>query len=152
MDKVVKISKSFAENMKSVLRSITDITKSFLKWTTLGVGAGLLGLGGGLWGLDRIAASIANSRRTAMGLGIPYSSLTAMQTLGPLFLQNPEAALANLTTARTDVRSDPRRAFSILFGGNAQAVMNKPDAILDFMEGARKRLEKQPEGTTRHAR
>jgi len=77
--------KLFASN---IVRS----TQSLMKWTKLtSVFAGVIGAGG-LFGIDRMAASVAGQRASAMGLGVSYgeqaSFLTNFRRLG-----NPEAIL-----------------------------------------------------------
>lgn len=61
---------SMAKSTKSVAGNIVSATGALLKWTgLLGAVGGLLG-GGGLFGIDRMAANVANQRRTGMGLGM----------------------------------------------------------------------------------
>ena len=83
--------KHFAAN---IIRS----TQSLLKWTKLtSVFAGVIGAGG-LFGIDRMAASVAGQRTSAMGLGVSYteqaSFLTNFRSLG-----NPETILQGFSDA-----------------------------------------------------
>lgn len=61
---------SMANSTKSVAGNIISATGALLRWTgVLGAVGGLLGAGG-LFGIDRMAASVSNQRRTGMGLGM----------------------------------------------------------------------------------
>lgn len=64
---------------KSFAHYIGDATKSLLRWTSIGgVVSGLLGLGG-LWGLERLGATVAAGRRSALGLGLSYGEQKAFE-------------------------------------------------------------------------
>ncbi len=62
--------REMARNSRAFATHITDATRSLLRWASLtGVISGVLG-GGGLFGIDRLATSAGNSRRSALGLGV----------------------------------------------------------------------------------
>lgn len=62
--------RDMAKSTRSFAGHITDATRSLLRWASItGVISGILG-GGGLFGIDRLAASAGNSRRSALGLGV----------------------------------------------------------------------------------
>ncbi|HEY6927216.1 MAG TPA: hypothetical protein VI653_27315, partial [Steroidobacteraceae bacterium] len=61
---------SMAKSTKSVTSNIISATGALLRWTgLLSAVGGLLGAGG-LFGIDRMAANVANQRRTGIGLGM----------------------------------------------------------------------------------
>lgn len=61
---------SMAKSTKSVAGNVVSATTALLRWTgLLSAVGGLLGAGG-LFGIDRMAANVANQRRTGMGLGM----------------------------------------------------------------------------------
>ena len=69
-----------AGSAKSVAGSMLHATGTLLKW-----GGALLGIGGALatgtlFGLDRMAGSVANQRRSSMGLGMSIGSMKAFGT------------------------------------------------------------------------
>lgn len=70
---------SIARSTRSTASSILGATRALLTWGPLlsGIG-GLLGAGG-LFGIDRMAASAANQRRDAMGLGMSVGERQAFR-------------------------------------------------------------------------
>lgn len=61
---------SIAKSTKLVAGNIISATGALLRWTgVFSAVGGLLGAGG-LYGIDRMAANVANQRRTGMGLGM----------------------------------------------------------------------------------
>ena len=61
---------SISRNSTTFARNITGATASLLRWTGLfSAVSGLVGLGG-LWGIDRMASSVGDQRRSATGLGL----------------------------------------------------------------------------------
>jgi hypothetical protein len=59
-----------ARNARSFAGHIGEATRSLLRWASLtGLISGILG-GGGLFGIERLATSAGNSRRSALGLGV----------------------------------------------------------------------------------
>ena len=94
--------KLIARTTTSVAANIQTITRDMLRWTGVG-GAitGLLGIGS-LWGLDRLAAGVTGTRRSALGLGIGYGE---QQAFGPLFSRflDPGAFLGGVSGALYDL-------------------------------------------------
>ena len=80
-----RLTKSQADHWRDISRhtrefasNIAGATANLLKWVgPIGVLSGLLGAGVGLFGLERLAASSAGQRRSAMGLGIGYGQQAA---------------------------------------------------------------------------
>lgn len=168
LSNVDKVNNSVKANnliWKDTFRTIEGIGKHFKSWNALfggglrliamgGMGAAILAGVGALTailgstifkGFVNIANVVTGTRLRAYGLGMPYNTYTSFQTIGGLFMQNPEAALGNLATARSDVTSTQRRAFSALFGMGASAELgvNKSsgEVMFDFLEAARTKLQ-----------
>lgn len=78
-------------------------TESLLKWAGIGGALGGLIGGGGLFGLDRLAASVSDTRRTSLGLGIGAGQLNAFRLnfgrygLDTSYLQSVSDAQNDLT-------------------------------------------------------
>jgi len=69
-ERLDKMWKSMSEQTKSFAANIGHATLSLLKWSSItGVISGILGAGG-LFGIDRLAISAGNQRRSALGLGV----------------------------------------------------------------------------------
>jgi hypothetical protein len=62
-----KLWTSMARSSGTIAKNVLDIGAGMLKWGSL-IAGGLVG--GGLFGIDKMAASVSNSRRSAMGLGM----------------------------------------------------------------------------------
>lgn len=91
-----------ARSTKSVAGHIAAATASLMKWTGLtGVFTGILGAGG-LYGIDRLAATVAAGRRSAMGLGLGYGEQQAFETNFARIVQ-PDQFLAGVNEALNDV-------------------------------------------------
>jgi hypothetical protein len=70
--------KEMGKDAVSLTRQTFAITGEMFKWVGIGsVVGGLLGAGG-LWGLDKLAASIGDQRRSAMGVGISVPEQQAL--------------------------------------------------------------------------
>ena len=93
---------SMARSTKDFASNILHATDSLLKWTgLLSAVGGLLGAGG-LFGIDRMAAEVANQRRTSSGLGMSPGQLRAFQiNFGRLV--DPDQFLGWLNTMETDI-------------------------------------------------
>ena len=91
-----------ARNSRTSPRHITDATKQLLKWASLTtVFSGLLGAGG-LFGIDRLAESASNSRRSAQGLNLTIGEQKAFETeFGRVV--DPDQFLSGVNDALTDV-------------------------------------------------
>ena len=88
-------------------RSLADGAMSMLKISSIaGVVSGLLGAGG-LWGIDRLAASAAGARRSAMGLGVSSGQEKAFGINYGRVLDNPSGLLETIANAQ----GDPRQAW-----------------------------------------
>lgn len=95
--------KDIATSTKTVLGNVKDTTLSLLKWTGIATAfTGLIG-GGSLFGLDLLAASAGNTRRSALGRGITYGQQRAFGfNYGRVvdsesYLSNVNAALHDIT-------------------------------------------------------
>ena len=75
-----RLTKSQSDHWRDIARHTRDFagniagaTANLLKWVgPIGVLSGLLGAGVGLFGIERLAASAAGQRRSALGLGVGY--------------------------------------------------------------------------------
>ena len=94
--------RTLARETKNVAGHITDATKQLLKWASLTtVFSGLLGAGG-LFGIDRLAESAGNSRRSAQGLNLTIGEQKAFETeFGRVV--DPDQFLSGVNDALTDV-------------------------------------------------
>lgn len=83
--------------VRSLGREIVKITKQFLSWGTIISGiTALLGMGGALFGIERLAASIMQKRRQAMGLGQDYGTTQAASIFGQSIMKSPMNAMQNI--------------------------------------------------------
>jgi hypothetical protein len=123
---------------KSFAGSVAEATRSLLRWTALtSVVSGLLGAGG-LFGIDRLAASVSSTRRTAAGLGISYGREQAFGLNFGRFV-DPGSTLSGVAAGLFDVTSPQYRALlaagvsrSTLQSGNAADVSA---ALLERLPG-----------------
>jgi hypothetical protein len=68
---------SMSKTTKDVASNVWEATKGLLKWSLILEGvSGLLGAGG-LWGINRMAQSVASTRREARGLGLSTGEYNA---------------------------------------------------------------------------
>ena len=96
---------NLARNAKSFAESITRISFSFINIATVtGALGGLIGLGGGLWGLDVGSRAVMNRRRSAMGLGTSYGSLSSFGVNFNRF-GNPSEILGGVSSGVYDITS-----------------------------------------------
>jgi Transglycosylase SLT domain len=71
---------SMARSAKGFASHIGDATRSLLRWASLtGLISGILG-GGGLFGIDRLATSAGDQKRSTMGLGVTPGEKAAFET------------------------------------------------------------------------
>jgi hypothetical protein len=74
-----KLWENIGKTVRGISSSILGTTKWLISWTgILGAVGGLFGAGG-LWGIDRMARNAADSRRSAMGLGLSIGEQRAFQ-------------------------------------------------------------------------
>jgi transglycosylase-like protein with SLT domain len=92
---------SMARSTKSVAGNIISATSALLRWTgVLSAVGGLLGAGG-LFGIDRMAASVSNQRRTGMGLGMSPGEMQAFSiNFGRIV--DPDSFLEKINEARAN--------------------------------------------------
>lgn len=96
-----KLWTSMSKSAGSMAKSVLDVSASIIKWGGL-VGGALLG--GSILGLDKLAGNISNSRRSAMGLGLPIGQMQSFnlnfeRLLDPDFLGKV-----------AEMRTDPSKA------------------------------------------
>ncbi len=92
-----------SRSTQSAGRHIADATRSLLRWAEIsGVVSGLLGAGG-LWGIERLASSASNLRRSSLGLG---TSAGGQQAFDVAFgrVVDPNSFLSGVTQGLYDVR------------------------------------------------
>lgn len=94
--------KAMAASSRDFLRNVAGATGQLLKWASItGVISGLVGAGG-LFGIDRLAAGAAGSRRSALGLGLGIGAQSAFEANAGR-LVDPRAFLESVAGARFDV-------------------------------------------------
>ncbi|HFD2062245.1 TPA: lytic transglycosylase domain-containing protein [Serratia marcescens] len=91
------------KDAKELAGHIKNATTSLLSWgTVLGLFSGLAGAGG-LWGINRLAASAAAQRFTAMGLGTTAGGLNASAVNYQKVLGNPVGTLGAIRDSQLDL-------------------------------------------------
>ena len=97
-----------ANVLQQTIHSLTQATKawggavkdvvSLLVKGVMAVGtlASMLATGAGLFGLDRLAQSIMQKRRQAMGMGADYGRMQGVQVAGQTILENPTGLLQSI--------------------------------------------------------
>jgi hypothetical protein len=89
--------KGVLSTAKFIWTTAKSITGEFLKWSTIiSAISALLGMGGGLWGIERLASSIMQKRRTVLGLGGDYGRTQATQVFGQTLMEDPGNVLKNI--------------------------------------------------------
>lgn len=74
---IKKTTVDIGKEMKGIAGTTISIIGNLVKWTGIGgVLSGLIGLGG-LWGIDRLAGSVSDARRSAQGLGVSVGQQSA---------------------------------------------------------------------------
>lgn len=128
---------SIARSTKSTASNIIGATKSLLQWTgLLGAIGGLLGAGG-LFGIDRMAAGVADQRRSSMGLGMSIGEQKAFQVnFGRLI--DPNAFLGWMNQMETDI-SKQGPAFSLTGGQLSGNTENDSVRMLKAIRGLAQR-------------
>lgn len=83
--------------LQKVFSTAKGITKQFFSWKVLigGVTA-LLGMGGSLYGIERLAASIMQKRRQALGLGQDYGRTQASSIFSQGLIGSPSDTQSNI--------------------------------------------------------
>lgn len=129
---------SMAKSTKSIASNILSATRSLLSWTGIlgGIG-GLLGAGG-LWGIDRMAANIANQRRSSMGLGLSTGQQRAFQVNFGRAV-DPDAYLGWIN----QIETDPTKAWSAYALGAAPTGNTENDAVR-ILKALRARAQSTP--------
>jgi Transglycosylase SLT domain len=92
---------SMAKSSGSMAKSVLDIGMGVLKWGAI-IAGGLVG--GSLFGIDKMAGSVSNSRRSAMGLGL---SIGEQKAFGINFERLMEP---NFLSQVAEMRTDPSKA------------------------------------------
>jgi hypothetical protein len=107
-----------AKHAKGIAGDLAEGTRWLLKWT--GISSGLAGLvgAGSLFGLDRLAAGVADRRYTAQGLGIGNSTNQQAFSLAYRRIVDPASFLGQIADARTDYSK--RKTFTSLGIGEDQ--------------------------------
>lgn len=147
-----KSMKRTAESAKSFAGSIAKATGNIFKWVGIGgLFSGLAGAGG-LWGLDRLASSVGDARRSAMGLGTTTGRMQAFGVnFGPYLSPDHLNRIAEAQTSLGD-----RWAFNVLGVANPQnadpaelAARMAPQAKRLFEAGGRTKEYADAIGLTR---
>jgi len=118
---------------KHFAANIVRSTQSLMKWTKLtSVFSGLLGAGG-LYGINRMAASAAGQRTSAMGLGVSYGEQASFLTnFGPL--GNPAGILQGFSAGLSDPVGKAQIAHLIGHRPTGDAAETAAEALPKFKE------------------
>lgn len=101
LDHARKQMEAIKETTAGIAKNVANTTKNLLEWAGIGtIVSGLLGAGG-LWGLDRMAASVGDARKSAMGLGINSGQQQAFNLQFGRDV-NANALLSNVAGAQND--------------------------------------------------
>src|SRR6516165_9539480 len=84
------ITRSWGGAVKDV---VSNLTKGVM---AIGTIMAMLSTGAGLFGLDRLAQSIMQRRRQAMGMGADYGRMQGVQVAGQTILENPTGLLQSI--------------------------------------------------------
>ena len=77
--------------------AVKDVVNLLVKGVmAVGTLASMLATGAGLFGLDRLAQSIMQKRRQAMGMGADYGRMQGIQVAGQTILENPTGLLQSI--------------------------------------------------------
>jgi hypothetical protein len=97
---VLDTIKSAISSASTLFNWTTKIGKAFIRWgTAIGGIVSMLTTGAGMFGIDRLAESILQKRRQAMGLGTTRGGLLATQIGGVGFFNDPTGVLTGIRTA-----------------------------------------------------
>ena len=92
-----------ASEARNIEKSLERGTLKLLKWGALATGVlgglGVLGVGASLFGLDRMAQNVMATRRSALGLGLPYGQYQSFLT-NTARLVNPKSGLEGAVQAK----------------------------------------------------
>lgn len=95
--------KDMARDARSFAGKIDSATRSLLRWTGLtGLISGILGAGG-LFGIDRLASSAGNARKSSLGLGTTPGEQSAFGINYGRVLSDPNGFLSGVNDALHDV-------------------------------------------------
>jgi hypothetical protein len=97
-----KSMEKIKESTKGIAANIAGATASLLKW--VGIGSILTGLagGGGLFGLDRLAGSVGDARKSAQGLGVTTGEEKAFNLNYDRVLGDPRGLMGSVADAQQD--------------------------------------------------
>jgi len=78
--------------------AVKDVVNLLVKGVmAVGTLASMLATGAGLFGLDRLAQSIMQKRRQALGMGADYGRMQGVQVAGQTILENPTGLLQSIS-------------------------------------------------------
>lgn len=99
--------KDMARSSREFLSNVKESSLALVRWMSLGtIVGGLLGAGS-LWGLDRMAAGVSSTRRSALGLGVTFGERRAFDVNygrvvdSSSYLSNVNAALHDASKRST---------------------------------------------------
>ena len=105
LDRQDKLWARIARNTRGVYHDVLGATEALVKWTGLTtIFTGLLGAGS-LYGLERIAETIGESRRTALGYGVGIGQQRAFGLDFGRFVNDPNQLLGGVAGAMLDIAS-----------------------------------------------
>lgn len=132
----------------NVLKNLERGTSNLLKWGTItALVGGPLGTATGLYGIDRLANTVLQQRRTAMGQGLSYgASASANTNLSQI--SQPGSMLGNLAQVRFNQYSDQRQALVNM--GISQELIAKggPELTDAYLVKLRELAQSTPESQT----
>ena len=136
---------------REIDRSLERGTIKMVKWGALATGVlgGLsaLGVGASLWGLDRMAAAVTATRRTAMGLGTTYGQFQSANVNYSRLISSPSSLLSGVANAKYDITSPEYTA--LLASGVSPSTLkngNTGDIATAFLERLPQLFKGVPKG------
>lgn len=133
---------SMARDARSFAGHIGDATRSLLRWSALtGVISGILG-GGGLFGIERLATSAANQRRSAAGLGVTPGEESAFN-INYGRLGNSEGILQGVSSALLDITKRPALYGAGLTEGDIQG-KNAAQVSAAMIDSLKRQVDQVP--------
>jgi hypothetical protein len=94
----VDILKSSYTVISTIIGGVAKVTQGFMRWgVTIGGIVSMLTTGAGLFGIDRLAQSVMQRRRLAMGIGADYGRTQGAIIAGSTIVDDPKALLQSIS-------------------------------------------------------
>jgi uncharacterized protein YukE len=132
-----------ARNAEAVAGHVGSAVTGVLRIGGVLAGSAALVTGGSLWGLDRLAASNASTRRRAMGLGVSGAEMQSFELNAGRYLDAP-SFLSNVNSLLTS-QAGFGALSSMGLGGGQLAGMNTAQASVEILKQAYSTLQSTDE-------